>query len=129
MAAVTICSDFGAQKSNVCHCFHCFPIFLPWNTHIRKVMVEYTYSSIHKHTYTHIFTGNLHIYTQKHSSMKNLLPSMNNEFRYFPKWKWLRLFSFNYVRVIKDQMSIFLNCWKLRQFNQKRSDVSWQFKI
>ena len=30
MAAVTICSDFGAQK-NVCHCFHCFPICLPWS--------------------------------------------------------------------------------------------------
>ena len=26
MAAVTICSDFGAQKNKVSHCFHCFPI-------------------------------------------------------------------------------------------------------
>ena len=25
MAAVTICSDFGAQEKKVCHCFHCFP--------------------------------------------------------------------------------------------------------
>ena len=31
MAAVTICSDFGAQKNNVWHCFHCFPIYLPWS--------------------------------------------------------------------------------------------------
>ena len=31
MAAVTICSDFGAQENNVCHCFHCFPIYLPWS--------------------------------------------------------------------------------------------------
>ena len=23
MAAITICSDFGAQKNNVSHCFHC----------------------------------------------------------------------------------------------------------
>ena len=29
MAAVTICNDFGAQKYKVCHCFHCFPIYLP----------------------------------------------------------------------------------------------------
>ena len=29
MAAVTICSDFVAQKYKVCHCFHCFPIYLP----------------------------------------------------------------------------------------------------
>ena len=28
MAAVTICSDFGAQENNVCHCF---PIYLPWS--------------------------------------------------------------------------------------------------
>ena len=25
MAAVTICSDFGAQENKVSHCFHCFP--------------------------------------------------------------------------------------------------------
>ena len=29
MVAVTICSDFGAQKIKVSHCFHCFPIYLP----------------------------------------------------------------------------------------------------
>ena len=29
MAAVTICSDLGAQENKVCHCFHCFPIYLP----------------------------------------------------------------------------------------------------
>ena len=29
MAAVTICSDFGAQENKVSHCFHCFPIYLP----------------------------------------------------------------------------------------------------
>ena len=29
MAAVTICSDFGAKKKKVCRCFQCFPIYLP----------------------------------------------------------------------------------------------------
>ena len=29
MAAVTICSDFGAPQNKVCHCFHCLPIYLP----------------------------------------------------------------------------------------------------
>ena len=29
MAAVTICSDFGAQENKVSHCFHCFCIYLP----------------------------------------------------------------------------------------------------
>jgi len=23
------CSDFGAPQNKVCHCFHCFPIYLP----------------------------------------------------------------------------------------------------
>ena len=29
MAAVATCSDFGAQENKVCHCSHCFPIYLP----------------------------------------------------------------------------------------------------
>ena len=28
-AEVTICSDFGAKENKVCHCNHCFPIYLP----------------------------------------------------------------------------------------------------
>ena len=28
MAAITICSDFGAPKNKVCHCFYCFSIYL-----------------------------------------------------------------------------------------------------
>ena len=31
MAAITICSDFGAQENKACHCFHCFLIYLPWS--------------------------------------------------------------------------------------------------
>ena len=31
MAAITICSDFGAQKNKISHCFHCFPIYLLWS--------------------------------------------------------------------------------------------------
>ena len=30
MAAVTICSDFGAEENKVWHCFCCFPMYLPW---------------------------------------------------------------------------------------------------
>ena len=29
MAAVTIHGDFGAEENKVCHCFHCFSIYLP----------------------------------------------------------------------------------------------------
>ena len=31
ITAVTVCSDFRAQKNKVSHCFHCFPIYLPWS--------------------------------------------------------------------------------------------------
>ena len=31
MAAITIWSDFGAQKSKIWHYFHCFPIYFPWS--------------------------------------------------------------------------------------------------
>ena len=31
MVIVTICSDFGAQENKKSHCFHCFPIYLPWS--------------------------------------------------------------------------------------------------
>ena len=30
-AAVIICNDFGAKENEVCHCFHCFPIYFPWS--------------------------------------------------------------------------------------------------
>ena len=29
MSEVTIPSDFKSQENKVCHCFHCFPIYLP----------------------------------------------------------------------------------------------------
>ena len=35
MAAVTICSDFGAQENKISHCSHCFPIYLPWSDETR----------------------------------------------------------------------------------------------
>ena len=31
LLSVTICSYSGAQKNKVCHCFHCFTIYLAWN--------------------------------------------------------------------------------------------------
>ena len=31
MAAITICNDLRAQENGACHCFHCFPIYLPWS--------------------------------------------------------------------------------------------------
>ena len=31
MATPTIYSDFGAPQNKFSHCFHCFPIYLPWS--------------------------------------------------------------------------------------------------
>ena len=31
LAAVTICSDFGAQENKICHCFYPFHTYLPWS--------------------------------------------------------------------------------------------------
>ena len=31
VAAITVHSDSGAQENKICHCFHCFPIYLPWS--------------------------------------------------------------------------------------------------
>ena len=31
MAAVYIFTDFRAQENKVSHCFHCFPVYLPWS--------------------------------------------------------------------------------------------------
>ena len=30
MVTIIVCSDFGAHENKVCHCFHFFPIYLPW---------------------------------------------------------------------------------------------------
>ena len=35
MAIVTICSDFRAQENKICHCFHCFPNYMPLSDRTR----------------------------------------------------------------------------------------------
>ena len=35
-AVVTNCSDFRAQENEICHCSHCFPIYLPWRDGTRS---------------------------------------------------------------------------------------------
>ena len=31
MAGDTVHRDFGAQENKICHCFHCFAVYLPWS--------------------------------------------------------------------------------------------------
>ena len=55
MAAVTICSDFGAQENKVCHCFDCFPICLPrdWMCDGTRCHDLLTYYSVIQRKYQH----------------------------------------------------------------------------
>ena len=34
MAEITIFNDLGVQDNKVCHCYYCFPIYLPWSERI-----------------------------------------------------------------------------------------------
>ena len=52
MAAVTICSDFGAPQNKVWHCFHCFPIYLPWTYMGSKSLSQH--STTYWHNIDHI---------------------------------------------------------------------------
>ena len=45
MAAVIICSDFGAPKNKVCHCSHCFPIYFPWSDGTSFTFIKNLFSS------------------------------------------------------------------------------------
>ena len=42
MAAVTVCSDFGAQEDKICHCFHFFPFYLPWSGEGNGTPLQYS---------------------------------------------------------------------------------------
>ena len=42
----TSCSDFGAPKNKLCHCFHCFSIYLPWSDGTRCHDLSFFVNSI-----------------------------------------------------------------------------------
>ena len=57
MAAVTICSDFGAQENKVCHCLHCFFIYSPWSDGTRCCNPSFSNVEIYpsRNTHSNIF--------------------------------------------------------------------------
>ena len=62
MAAVTICSDFGAHKNKVWHCFHCFPSYFPWSGGTRchdlrflNVQLSANFVTLHFHFHQEAF--------------------------------------------------------------------------
>ena len=56
MAAVTICSDSGAQENKICHCFHCFPIYLPWSNETRCHDLSFLNAEFQASFFTSSFT-------------------------------------------------------------------------
>ena len=63
MAAVTICSEFGAPQNKVSHCFHCFPIYLPWNDGTRcHDLIQRFLLTENTHTYTYLKLRNLGLF-------------------------------------------------------------------
>ena len=55
MAAVTICSDFGAPKNKVSHCFHCIPLYLPWSDGTRCHDPSFFNVEFEANFFTHLF--------------------------------------------------------------------------
>ena len=55
MAAITICSDFGAPQNKVSLCFHCFPIYLPWSDGIDAMILVFWILSFKTNFFTFLF--------------------------------------------------------------------------
>ena len=55
MAAVTICSDLGAQEYKVCHGFHFFPFYLPWSDGTKQMasIQSLLFNSLWRHGIQH----------------------------------------------------------------------------
>ena len=55
MAAVTVCSVFWAQENKICHCFHFFPIYLPWSDGNGCAMILILWMLSFKSAFKHSF--------------------------------------------------------------------------
>ena len=56
MAAVTICSDFGGPPNKFCHCFHCFPTYLPCSDGTRCHALHFLKVDFQASFFTLLFT-------------------------------------------------------------------------
>ena len=111
MAAVTICSDFGVQKNKVCHCFHCFPIYLPWSDGLdAMILVFWMLNKVElkvKDLKTWYWYRNF-IITPESISRKKVKGGMGNwinEFRILMKQqiKWPHMCMLVFVNIMEDK--------------------------
>ena len=77
MAAVTICSDFGAQENKVPHCFHCSPIYLPWGDGTRCHDLRFFDFEFQANFFTLLF----HSYQEALKTLKSLQYSFSLSLR------------------------------------------------
>ena len=82
MAAITICSDFGAQKNEVWHCFHCFLINLPWSEGTDAMILVFWMLSFKPTFSLSSFTFIKRLFSSSQYSFKLLLffPSFSTSF-------------------------------------------------
>ena len=113
MAAVTICSDCGAPKYKVWHCFHCFPIYFPWRDGTRchdlrflNVELEASFFSLHFHFHQEAFEF---LFTFCHKGgviciyeVTDIFPSKFLPAQRFSWWTLLLLSHFSRVWLLCD---------------------------
>ena len=70
MAVVTVCSDFRAQENKICHCFHCFPIYLTWSDGTRCHVFDFWMLNFKPAFSLSSFTFTKRLFTSSFSAIK-----------------------------------------------------------
>ena len=103
MAAITICTDFGAQENEVSHCFHCFPIYFPWSDGTR--CHDLSFLNVVKAPISWYFCRYHHPYTRKWRGTKKPLNESERG-----EWKsWLKL----NIQKTKIMVSGSITSWEI----------------
>ena len=131
MAAVTICSDFGAQTNKVWHCFHCFPIYLPWSA---KITADADCSHEIKRRLLlgrKVMTNLDSILNQRHYFASKCPSSQGYGFSSGHVWMWETIKKAEHWRINAFQLWCWrlespLDCKKIQPVHSK-GDQSWVF--
>ena len=91
MAVVTICSGFGAQENKVCHCFHCFPIYLPWSDGTRCQDLHFYMVSFNSAFSLSSFTFIKRLFSSSLLSAIRVVSSGIWGYWYFSQQSWFQL--------------------------------------
>ena len=89
MAAITICSDFGAQKNKVSHCFHCFSIYFPWSDRTRCHDLHFLNVELKTNFSLSSFTFIKRLFTSSLSAIR-VVSSAYLRLNYFSRQSWVQ---------------------------------------